>query len=387
MGMVGLRSYFGGSGGLGGFVGGEGMPSSSDRVPSNFTRNQHRSNLPTNFGIRVVPQQQVNIVERFGKFHAVLHSGIHFLIPLVDSIGYVHSLKEQTLDIPNQNAITRDNVAVTIDGILYVRIVDPYKASYGVEDPLYSVLQLAQTTMRSELGKISLDKTFEEREALNVKIVNQINEASSDWGIQCMRYEIRDIAPPQGVRKAMELQAEAERRKRAQILESEADKQSAINVAEGEKQRQILASEAAMQEVINKAMGKAESIEKVADATALGVERLARAAGATGSREAMTLRLAEQYIGAFSNLAKESNTVVIPSDAANPNAMLAQAMAVYKNFASANPQKPARPLTKRVDDTTGGQTPPGGSNNAGDATGATGKDQAPPPPPFSLQKK
>ena len=310
------RSFYG-SGGFG------------DRVPSNFTRNQHRMNLPVNIGFHIVPEQQAFVVERLGKFSAVLYSGFNLLIPVLDRIRYVHSLKEQTLDIPNQNAITKDNVAVTINGILYVRVVDPYKASYGVEDPLYAVLQLAQTSMRSELGKITLDKTFEERETLNSKIVNVINEASNAWGMECLRYEIRDITPPQGVRAAMELQAEAERRKRAKVLESEADKQSAINVAEGEKEKIILASEAAMQETINRARGEAESIQEISQATAVGVERVAQATKVSGSNEAIRFRIAESYIQAFSKLAKETNTVLLPSDLSNPSAMLAQAMTVF----------------------------------------------------------
>ncbi len=280
------RGFFSSSGAGGGFP--------NERVPPSFVRNQHRTNLPANTVVKVVPQQEAWVIERFGKFNRLLDSGIHLLIPVVDSIRYVHNLKEQTLDIPNQNAITRDNVAVSIDGILYVRVVDPYKASYGIEDPLYAVLQLAQTTMRSEIGKITLDKTFEEREALNHKIVRSINEASSAWGLECLRYEIRDIAPPYGVKAAMELQAEAERRKRATVLESEGDKQSAINKAEGEKQAKILASEAKAQEIINKADGEAESILRLANATADGIKTVAKSVGVEGAEGAIKLKVAEQ---------------------------------------------------------------------------------------------
>jgi len=201
------------------------------------------SALPVNFGVRVVPQQSAWVVERFGKFSTVLKPGINFLIPVVDKIAYVHSLKEEAIPVPNQQAITRDNVSLTMDGVLYVRIVDPY-ASYGVQNPLYAVVQLAQTTMRSELGKMTLDNTFEEREQLNAKIVVAINEAAEVWGVQCMRYEIRDIIPSASVRSVMDMEAEAERRKRAQILDSEGERKAEINIAEGLKQSQILKAEA-----------------------------------------------------------------------------------------------------------------------------------------------
>ncbi|KAJ1623737.1 hypothetical protein T492DRAFT_288465 [Pavlovales sp. CCMP2436] len=186
---------------------------------------------PANLGVHVVPQQSAYVVERFGRFSKVMNAGIHFLVPLVDRVAYVHVLKEETISVPSQTAITKDNVSITIDGILYVRVIDPVKASYGIEDPHFAVTQLAQTTMRSELGKISLDRTFQERDQLNALIVASINAASEPWGIQCMRYEIRDIVPPKAVRAAMELEAEAERRKRASILDSEGDRQAAVNAA------------------------------------------------------------------------------------------------------------------------------------------------------------
>ena len=363
----------------------------NERVPPNFTRNKHRQNLPANTIVKIVPQQEAWVIERFGKFSRVLDSGIHLLIPVVDSIRYVHNLKEQTLDIPNQNAITRDNVAVTIDGILYVRVVDPYKASYGVEDPLYAVLQLAQTTMRSEIGKITLDKTFEEREALNHKIVRSINEASSAWGLECLRYEIRDIAPPYGVKAAMELQAEAERKKRATVLESEGDKQSAINKAEGEKQAKILASEAKAQEMINRADGEAESILRLASATADGIKTVAKSVGYEGAEGAIKLKIAEQYIAAFSNLAKETNTIVLPQNLNDTNSMVAQAMAIYNSFGQRMPKE----MNAKMESALLSSKPvhdeddvdfDSSSDKGKESKGKTGGGSLGPKPPFSLQE-
>jgi regulator of protease activity HflC (stomatin/prohibitin superfamily) len=359
-------------------------------VPPSFIRNKHRLNLPTNTAVKIVPQQEAWLIERFGKFNRILDSGLHFLIPVVDSIRYVHNLKEQTLDIPNQNAITRDNVAVTIDGILYVRVVDPYKASYGIEDPLYAVLQLAQTTMRSEIGKITLDKTFEEREALNHKIVRSINEASSAWGLECLRYEIRDIAPPYGVKAAMELQAEAERRKRATVLESEGDKQSAINKAEGEKQSKILASEAHAREMINKAGGEAESILQLAKATAEGIRTVGKSVGEKGAEGAIKLKIAEQYIDAFSNIAKESNTVVLPQNLNDANSMVAQAMAIYNGFNRNNQVNLSNTQHLPEDQSIlnlGGGSDNGHEGDSDDDEEGDGPNDSGPKPSFSLDQK
>jgi regulator of protease activity HflC (stomatin/prohibitin superfamily) len=248
----------------------------------------------------------------------------------VDRVAYTWSLKEEAIPIHAQTAITRDNVAISIDGVLYIRVVDPKLASYGVENLLYAVVQLAQSAMRNELGKISLDKTFEERDALNHSIVRVINEASTAWGLQCLRYEIRDIAPPRSIQAAMEMQAEAERRKRASVLESEGERQAAINRAEGQKQKTILESEAAMLDTANRARGESEAILARAAATAKGVEMLSGALNAPGGAAAAQLRVAEQWLAAFGNIAKSSTTVLLPASAGDPGAMVAQALSVFK---------------------------------------------------------
>ena len=283
-------------------------------------------------GIRIVPQQEAWVVERLGKFKETLNAGLNFVIPYVDNVAYKHSLKENAIDIPSQSAITKDNVTLVIDGILYLKITDPKQASYGVTDARYAVSQLAQTTMRSELGKITLDKTFLERDMLNVNIVQSINEASAVWGIQCLRYEIKDITPPDNVRQAMELQVTAERKKRAEVLESEGKRQSQINLAEGQKQEVVLNSEAAMTDQINRAKGEAEAILAVARATAEGIELVAASVQKSGGEKAVALRLAEQYIQAFSKLAQETNTILLPAQTGDAAAMVAQALSVFNNI-------------------------------------------------------
>ena len=283
-------------------------------------------------GVKFVPQQQVWVVERMGRYRASMQAGLNFLIPFIDNISYRHSLKEEAVDIPSQTAITKDNVTLIIDGILYLKITDPKQASYGVGDARYAITQMAQTTMRSELGKMTLDRTFLERDNLNVSIVQSINEASVVWGIQCLRYEIKDITPPDNVRQAMELQVAAERKKRAEVLDSEGKRQSQINIAEGIKQEVVLKSEAAMTDQINRAKGEAEAILEVAKATAEGIELVAVSIEKSGGEKAVALRLAEQYIEAFSKLAKENNTLILPATTGDAGSMVAQALSIFNSI-------------------------------------------------------
>ncbi|KAL1462218.1 hypothetical protein WDU94_014071 [Cyamophila willieti] len=288
---------------------------------------RYASVTPINTGILFVPQQEAWIVERMGKYHRILEPGLNLLIPIIDKIKYVQSLKEIAIDVPKQSAITSDNVTLSIDGVLYLKINDPYLASYGVEDPEFAITQLAQTTMRSELGKISLDKVFRERESLNVHIVTSINNASEAWGITCLRYEIRDIKLPQRVNEAMQMQVEAERKKRAAILESEGIRSADINVAEGKRQAKILEAEAVATALISVAEARAKSLHVVAEA-------LEQKEG----KSAASLSIAEAYVKAFNELAKTNNTLIVPSDASNISSMVTQALSIYKKV-DAHPHK------------------------------------------------
>ncbi|KAK2818939.1 hypothetical protein Q5P01_024500 [Channa striata] len=298
------------------------------------------SNLPMNTVVLFVPQQEAWVVERMGRFHRILEPGLNFLIPILDRIRYVQSLKEIVIDVPEQSAVSLDNVTLQIDGVLYLRILDPFKASYGVEDPEYAVTQLAQTTMRSELGKLTLDKVFRERESLNSNIVHSINQASDEWGIRCLRYEIKDIHVPPRVKESMQMQVEAERKKRATVLESEGTREAAINVAEGRKQAQILASEGQKAEQINKAAGEAQAVLAKAEAKAKAIRLLSDALTEQNGNAAASLSVAEQYVSAFSNLAKESNTILLPSNTGDISGMVTQAMTIYSTLAKTSP-KPA----------------------------------------------
>lgn len=292
---------------------------------------------PWNPGVVIVPQQMAWVVERFGRFDKVLEPGLRFLLPWVHRVSYTFSLKEEAISVPSQTAITKDNVSISIDAVLYVKVIDAYKAAYGVEDPHFAVTQLAQTTMRSEIGKLSLDKMFEERENLNAHIVAAINSASADWGISCMRYEIRDITPPRAVKAAMEMQAEAERRKRALILDSEGEREAEVNIANGKKLARVLASEAEMQERANIGKGEAMALELHAVASANATKRVAEALLSSGGQASASLRLAEQYVLAFKALAKEGNCVVVPANAGDVSSMVAQATGIYKSMMAQQP--------------------------------------------------
>eukprot|EP00794_Sanderia_malayensis_P009598 gene9598-10585_t len=285
------------------------------QVSNYMTGTGMKRSLPVNTVIKFVPQQEAWIVERFGKYNATLMPGLNLLIPIIDEIKYVQSLKEIAIEVPQQSAITRDNVTLHLDGVLYFRVVDPYKASYGVEDPQFAITQIAQTTMRSELGKIVLDDVFKERDALNHMIVEAINGAAQVWGIKCLRYEIRDIQLPTKVKESMQMQVEAERRKRANILESEGQRESAINRANGEAKA-----------ILAKAQARAEAINMISKAL---VER--------SGNQAAALSIAEQYVQAFSNLAKTNNTVILPSNTGDVASMVAQAMAVFGQISKLTP--------------------------------------------------
>ena len=278
----------------------------------------------------IVPQQSAYVVEKLGKFSRKLDAGFHFLIPFFDRVAYKHTLKEQAVDIAEQVCITRDNVQVGVDGVLYMQVLDPARASYGIGNYMFAIAQLAQTTLRSEIGKIDLDRTFEERGAINSNVVSELDKASEPWGVKVLRYEIKNINPPHDVLSAMEKQMRAEREKRAVILTSEGERDAKINEAEGEKQRVIKESEAAKTQQINEADGEAQAILAVATATAEGLQKVAASMIVDGGAEAMQLRIAEQYIGEFGNLAKAGNTYVVPANLADLTSMMALATDIAK---------------------------------------------------------
>jgi regulator of protease activity HflC (stomatin/prohibitin superfamily) len=282
----------------------------------------------------IVPQQQAFVIENLGKYSRTLKAGFHILVPFIERIAYKHSLKEMAIDIPEQVCITQDNVQVGVDGVLYLQILDPNRASYGIADYSFAISQLAQTTLRSEIGTIDLDRTFVERATINANVVREVDLASDPWGVKILRYEIRNINPPPDVLEAMEKQMRAEREKRAVILESEGVRDANINRAEGDKQQVIKESEARRQSQINEAEGEANAIEAVATATAEGLRQVASAVASPGGNEAMQLRIAEQYITQFGNLAKESTTLVVPANLSDVSSMLALATKVLRNGGS-----------------------------------------------------
>jgi len=286
--------------------------------------------------LKVVPQQNSWVIERLGRFHAALTPGLNIVVPFVDRVAYKHLLKEVPLDVPSQVCITKDNTQLQVDGILYFQVTDPRLASYGTSNYIMAITQLAQTTLRSVIGKMELDKTFEERDAINHAVVNALDEAATSWGVKVLRYEIKDLTPPKEILHAMQAQITAEREKRALIAASEGRKQEQINIATGEREAFIQRSEGERQAAINTAQGEAEAIKAVAAATAQAIQQVAAAIQAPGGMEAVNLKVAEKYVDAFGNLAKEGNTLILPGNLADMGAMVATAMSVVKA------QKPAQ---------------------------------------------
>jgi regulator of protease activity HflC (stomatin/prohibitin superfamily) len=282
--------------------------------------------------VKFVPQNTAYVIERFGKYNTTMIAGLNLLIPFIDKIAYERSLKEMAVDVPSQSAITRDNISLVVDGVLYMKVIDPYKASYGIVDYVYAVTQLAQTTMRSEIGKIELDKTFEEREVLNINIVASINEAAVPWGVQVLRYEIKDIEPPRTVLDAMERQMKAERDKRASILESEGERQSAINVAEGNKQSKVLSAEGDKAQQILRAEGEAQAILAVANAKAEALKVIGNIAIQETGQKAIQLDLAGQAIQAKAAIAKKSSVVLLSDEKTGASNIVAEAMTIINSI-------------------------------------------------------
>ena len=279
--------------------------------------------------VKVVPQRTAIIVERLGKYHATYTAGFQLIIPFIDKVRYRHTLKEQAMDVAPQMCITKDNIAVEVDGILYLQVLDPQKASYGIDNYKFASIQIAQTTMRSVIGKLELDKTFEERDVINTSIVEAVDKASDPWGVKVTRYEVKNISPPQSIKDAMEKQMRAEREKRAIIAESEGTKQAKINVAEGDKQSLIKNSEGEMQRRINEAAGRASEIEQVANATANGLRAISKSISEENGLNAVNLRVAEQYLTEFGKLAKENNTLILPTNLSDIAGVVATATSVF----------------------------------------------------------
>lgn len=279
---------------------------------------------------RIVPQKEAHVIERLGKYSKTLEAGFHMLVPFLDKVAYKHSLKEIATDVAPQTCITRDNIAVEIDGILYFQVLDPRKASYGIDNYRYAATQLAQTTLRSEIGKMELDKTFEERETINANIIEAIDKASEPWGLKITRYEIRNIEPPQSVKDALEKQMRAERERRAVVAKSEGDREAKVNVSMGERQEAINWSEGEKMKRINEAEGRAREIELVATATAEGIRKVSEAISLPGGKEAVSLRVAEQWVKEFGNLAKVNNTMIIPSNLADISGTVAGLTKVFE---------------------------------------------------------
>ena len=290
----------------------------------------------------IVPQQSAYVIESLGRYSRTLQAGFHILMPFLDRVAYKHTLKEQAVDVPEQLCITSDNVQVGVDGVLYLQIMDAQAASYGIADYLFAISQLAQTTLRSEIGKIELDKTFEERGHINLRVVEELDRASDPWGVKVLRYEIQNINPPVDVVSAMEKQMRAEREKRATILQSEGERDARINEAEGEKQQVIKQSEATREQQINEAQGEAAAILAIAEATAAGLTKVADALNADGGDKAMQLRVAENYLERFGNLAKEGNTLIVPANLSDMTSMIGAATRVLEATKGAGEDRGSR---------------------------------------------
>jgi len=295
-------------------------------------------------GVKQVPQQQAWIIERLGKYTKTLTPGLNLIIPFVDKVAYKHSLKEVPMDVPSQICITKDNTQLTVDGVLYFQVTDPMRASYGSSNYIVAITQLSQTTLRSVIGRLELDRTFEERDAINSSIVASLDEAALNWGVKVLRYEIKDLTPPADILRAMQSQITAEREKRARIAESEGRKQEEINLATGEREANIARSEGERQAEINRAAGEANAIETIAKATALSIELVSTAIERPGGMQAINLQVAEKYVEAFGQLAKENNTMILPSNLTDPASLVATAMTVIKGTGSTsgNTPTPAR---------------------------------------------